>query len=330
MTTAPAGFDLRGTHAVVFGGTGFIGRHLIDALHCAGASSIVAADIRPPRAPLPPTARFELCDVRHPINLAIDGAEPVVFNLAAVHRTPGHEDHEYFETNVAGAENTCVWATDNGATSMWFTSSIAVYGPNEQPRREDSELAPVSAYGRSKEQAEQIHDHWARAQPDRRLVTVRPATVFGPGEDGNFTRLAHALERRRFLYPSRRDTIKSCGYVGELVRSMLWMRQHADPVVTYNFTYSQPPTIEEVVEAFHDVAKLPRPLGVVPLKPLLLIARGLTAAGARTFDPERVLKLVRSTNIEPAVLLAHGYEYETTLRSGLQEWHDAEPKGRFV
>ena len=36
--------------------------------------------------------------------------ESSVFNFAAVHRTPGHEDHEYFETNINGAENVVAFA----------------------------------------------------------------------------------------------------------------------------------------------------------------------------------------------------------------------------
>ena len=34
----------------------------------------------------------------------------MIFNFAAVHRTPGHEDHEYFETNIRGAENVVTFA----------------------------------------------------------------------------------------------------------------------------------------------------------------------------------------------------------------------------
>ena len=60
---------------------------------------------------------FVECDVRKPIeNLPFEPTpEDVIFNFAAVHRTPGHEDIEYFETNIHGAEHVCsggeVWDT---------------------------------------------------------------------------------------------------------------------------------------------------------------------------------------------------------------------------
>src|SRR5256885_10959409 len=54
-----------------------------------------------------------------------------VFNLAAVHRTPGHPDHEYYDTNVAGALNVTAWCESQEIDSLAFTSSISVYGPTE-------------------------------------------------------------------------------------------------------------------------------------------------------------------------------------------------------
>ncbi len=57
--------------------------------------------------------------------------------------------------------------------------------------RESSELTPATAYGRSKRLAEIIHQRWRGANGARRLATVRPAVVFGPGERGNFSYLVH-------------------------------------------------------------------------------------------------------------------------------------------
>lgn len=40
--------------------------------------------------------------------------------------------------------------------------------------------------------------------------------------NGNFTRLYWAIRGHKFAYPGRKDTIKVCIYVKELVRFMLW------------------------------------------------------------------------------------------------------------
>lgn len=325
---SPVTPDLKDRHAVVFGGAGFIGSHLVSALTRAGASVLIA-DLEEPSS-LPAGARFAKTDVRQPIEFEPDGASPLVFNLAAVHRTPGHPDHEYFETNVAGARNVTEFCTRHGVTSLWFTSSIAVYGPTEQPVSESSQLQPTSAYGKSKREAEGIHREWVEADGDRRLVVVRPAAVFGPGENGNFTRLAAALRKGFFFYPGRKDTLKACGYVEDLVGSLFFMAGAADPVVTYNYGYAEPPTLEAICTAFREAGGLPAPRGVIPTAPMLAVARLLSAVGLKTFDPDRVRKLVASTNIQAHELAQRGFEYETDLQSGIARWYAAEPQGQFV
>lgn len=320
--------DLSGRHAVVFGGAGFIGSHLAAALVKAGASVLVA-DLQVPNA-APAGARFERVDVREPIELEPEAPDPLVFNLAAVHRTPGHPDHEYFETNVAGARNVTAFCVRHGVTSLFFTSSISVYGPTEEPRVETSPLTPVSAYGKSKLQAEGIHREWVEGGNGRRLVMVRPAAVFGPGENGNFTRLARGLRKGFFLYPGRRDTLKACGYVDDLIGSLFFMWGAADPIVTYNYAYPEPPTLEAICAAFHEVGGLPSPRGTIPTAPMLAVARLLSAVGFKTFDPERVSKLVASTNIRAGELSERDFPYETDLRSAIARWREADPPGQFV
>src|SRR5690606_6148915 len=137
------------------------------------------------------------------------GPDPLIYNFAAVHTTPGHEDWEYYWTNVRGAIEVCRFAERVGASRLFFTSTMSVYGPQEEPVDEDTVPRPVNAYGKSKLLAERIHEDWQAARPDRRLVVVRPAVIFGEGEGGNFTRLAGLLRRGLFVYPGRRDTIKA-------------------------------------------------------------------------------------------------------------------------
>lgn len=320
--------SLQGRRAVVFGGAGFIGGHLTAALRAAGASVLVA-DVADPRRPLPDGVAFARCDVRKPIEVDPGGPDPLVFNLAAVHRTPGHADHEYFDTNVAGATNVTDFCRRSDVSSLFFTSSIAVYGPTEVAVTEESELRPTSAYGASKARAEEIHRDWLGGGEGRRLVVVRPAAIFGPGEGGNFTRLAGALRKGTFLYPGRKDTLKGCGYVEDLVASLLFMWGRATPEVVYNFGYPQPPTLESICEAFVRVGHLHHPMGTIPSGPVMTAARVLNAAGLKTFDPQRVQKLFHSTNVVPARLVAEGFEYGTDLEGAIARWY-AGAQGEFV
>jgi nucleoside-diphosphate-sugar epimerase len=110
-----------------------------------------------------------------------------------------------------------------GADYLLFTSTMMVYGPTEAPKDEDSLLEPVNAYGRSKILAEGIHRLWQSERPDTpRLTIVRPGVRLWLAERGNFTR---ALKGRRFVYPGRTDTVKACGYVDDLISSMIQMEE---------------------------------------------------------------------------------------------------------
>jgi nucleoside-diphosphate-sugar epimerase len=310
--------------AIVFGGAGFIGGHLLARLGtCGRYDRLVCYDIAPPKTSV---AKVEYIrgDVRSPIAIPgdIDGAD--IYNLAAVHTTPGHQDWEYFWTNVNGAINICTFARAIGCRFMLFTSSISVYGPTEDAIDEAAAPAPLSAYGRSKLQAEGIHRTWLEGTADRQLVVVRPAVIFGPGESGNFTRLARLLSRGHFVYPGRRDTIKSCCYVGELVRSMEFARSLGRRDFTYNMSYPARTTTEQICATFAKVAGFNEPHLLVPWS--LMKAGGfafeiLGTVGIKTsINRERIAKLIKSTNIIPNALVSEGYEFETTLSDALVQW----------
>ena len=172
---------MTGKKAIVFGGAGFIGCHLLKRLAANQTyDALYSVDLAKPRFSVPGVKLVDF-DMREPIpsNLCGEGLFDI-YNLAAVHTTPGHEDWEYFWTNVHGATNVCRFASQVGAERILFTSTMMVYGPTEIPKDEDALLEPVNAYGRSKILAESIHNLWQAERPDsRRLTIVRPASYMG-------------------------------------------------------------------------------------------------------------------------------------------------------
>jgi nucleoside-diphosphate-sugar epimerase len=198
---------------------------------------------------------------------------------------------------------------------------------------EQSELNPVTAYGRSKFLAEQVHRQWLEMSgPDSQLLTVRPAVVFGPGENGNFTRLAAALSRGRFAVPGAGTTVKACGYVEDLIDSIEFGLAEGERELLFNFCYPEAYTVDAVCAAFHEVAgyALPRriPQSVVDLS---LRARGSRVAiRPADFLLERVAKLVHSTHIEPANLTKRNFAWRTDLTTALGEWYAQNGRRAFV
>jgi len=77
-----------------------------------------------------------------------------------------------------------------------FMSTVAVHGPQRGGgvRNEDSEIAPDTAYGRSKARAE-FYLAELRARGDLESVSLRPPLVYGPGAPGNLRRLVSLVRR---------------------------------------------------------------------------------------------------------------------------------------
>ncbi|MFP5227530.1 MAG: NAD-dependent epimerase/dehydratase family protein [Acidobacteriota bacterium] len=331
--------------AVLFGGTGFIGSHL--AMHWLRenlADRVILVDVNPPRrepwtAPLQEAlqngrAEFVSWDVRQPIPDSLLPNAGLIFNLAAVHREPGHLAHEYFETNLRGAENVCAWAAATGCERMVFTSSIAPYGPSEEMRDEDSLPVPDSPYGSSKLAAEKMHMAWQAACSRRKLLILRPGVVFGPGEGGNVTRLVRSLVKGYFLYMGNRQTRKAGGYVKEMCRvvrfGLEYQDQSGESVTLLNFSLDPPPALETYVAAIRKVAGIRRSPLSVPRSLLLGIAYPIHGI-ASTFgirqpiNPVRVRKTFRSTSIDPKRLRELGYNWHYTLETALLDWKNDLP-----
>ena len=327
-------------YAVIFGGSGFIGtffaRHLIDDhgfekvyLYDHEPVSMKESKFRNNMVFGDRKIKMIVGDVKKTIDWVPLESIDLVANFAAVHREPGHEDHEYYACNLIGAENVCDWAEHVGCNKMIFSSSIAPYGPSEEIRDERSIPVPNTAYGGSKLAAEKIHQIWMAKQQQRQLVIVRPGVVFGPGEGGNVSRLIKAVRKRYFFYMANRDTRKAGVYVKELCRAMMWVlnseKAKADDFSLFNMSMNPGPSIEEYVNSIARIAKIKIWIPSVPSTLLFIIAYLIDFIAKplgikHPFSPVRIRKLIRSNNILPTYLVENGYDYKYTLDGAFADW----------
>lgn len=328
-------------NCIIFGGTGFIGSHFANYLLSNNlVDCVYLYDLKPIRPFFKSSdsrIRYIYGDVRQQIiNDGLSNDIFLVLNFAAIHREPGHEDIEYFQTNILGAENVCKFAEQVGCQNIIFTSSISPYGISESIKDESTLPIPVTAYGASKLVAEKIHQTWqSKDMTNRRLVIVRPGVVFGPGEGGNVSRLIRAVIHRYFFFMGNESTRKAGVYVKELCNAMWWVLQdqkrNGEVVSLFNMSMNPGPSIGEYVKAVCKTQGIKRFIPTVPFSALMGIAYVIDALARplgikHPFSPVRIRKLVRSNNIIPTYLIEHGYQFQYSLDSAFSDWKKSCPE----
>lgn len=318
-----------GRRAIIFGGTGYIGTQLARYLRERGWDHVLLADIRPIRWAVPQGVEARYCDVRHPIaeQIGLHQAD-WIFNFAAVHREPGHEFREYFDTNIPGARNVCAYTELSGCSRIFFTSSIAVYGEIKEPTDETARTYPDTGYGISKLCAELIHEAWQRAVDTRRLVIVRPGVVYGPGEPGNILRMIRAVQKGIFVMPGDGAVRKSYAYIYGLLESIDFMLARAESCARYNYVERDTQPLAVLVDNVASQLGIRRPRLRIPRSILVPIATcaQIVTRGRSPIHPVRVRKATQSTHIVPAELIRLGFEFRYDFAESLRHWTAVAPE----
>lgn len=172
--------------ALVTGGCGFIGSHLVDRLIAEGHEVAVLDNLSSgKRENLNPKAILVEHDVAHPYaSQQLVPQVDVVFHLAAIASVQicENEPEKANATNVQGALNIFTYAAKHNKPVI-YASSAAVYGDNPAlPLTETSDTGPLGNYGKQKllneVAAKQMHTQFGL-----KSVGLRFFNVYGPRQD---------------------------------------------------------------------------------------------------------------------------------------------------
>ena len=200
---------------LVTGGTGFIGTHLLERLTASGAG--VRALVRRARAPrnLPAGVEAVYGDLTsgEGIREAVRGVDAVI-HLAGV--TKALRTADYYSGNVEATRQLALCLAGTGARFV-HVSSLAAIGPASGGAavEEDAAPHPLTHYGKSKLQAEQVVRELA---PD--AVIVRPPVVYGP-RDTDVFQLLKAISKGLVVEIAGGERWFSAIYVKDLVEGLL-------------------------------------------------------------------------------------------------------------
>jgi UDP-glucose 4-epimerase len=172
--------------ALVTGGCGFIGSHLVERLVSQGHSVIVVDSLRSGR-------EENLSSVQGQVELLVEDirnqgtwqtaveSSDLVFHLAALADiVPSIQDPtEYFSTNVSATVNV-VEAAKRNKTRVVYAASSSCYGiPDVYPTPEDAEVRPEYPYALTKRLGEEVVLHWSKVYGFA-AVSLRLFNVYGP------------------------------------------------------------------------------------------------------------------------------------------------------
>jgi nucleoside-diphosphate-sugar epimerase len=173
--------------ALVTGGAGFIGSHVVEELLRAGNSVRVLDDFsngKPENlAGMPGKLEILEGDLRDKamVRTAVHDVE-VIFHLAAFISVPQSmaDPETCFAINVAGTVNLLEAARKAGARKVVISSSTAVYGnTNIFPTTEETPLQPLSPYAVSK-QVNEIYASLYSKVLGLPVISLRYFNVYGP------------------------------------------------------------------------------------------------------------------------------------------------------
>jgi nucleoside-diphosphate-sugar epimerase len=321
----------QGGRVLVTGATGFLGRHLVEAL--VGRGLEVRALVRRTGGRLPGIEREVVAALNDPpaLRQALDGVATVIHLAAYVHQ-PGkaHADEAaHRAVNLDGTVALLEAAVASGVRGFVFASTVKAVGETSEGLwSETTPPRPVDPYGRSKLAAEQA----VRAMASRHGLhapILRLPLVYGPRMKANALTLFDLVDRGIPLPLGRVENRRSLVYVGNFVAAVqaVLEREAGNDLffVSDGPAVSTPELIRAIARA------LERPARLVPVPVALMRAAGHLGDQLARVAPWRLTsvnleRMIGSLAVDSSKLAGVAGPPPFTMAAGLAEtaqWYRA-------
>jgi len=250
------------TVALVTGGAGFIGSHLVDALlaedisvrvvdnystgrpenlaHVSGKVEIIEADIAKSGS----------------WQKSIQGADWVFHLGALADIVPSiQRPEDYFSANVNGTFNVLEAARNAGVKRFIYAASSSCYGiPESYPTAETAEISPQYPYALTKRLGEELVMHWAQLY-NLPAIALRLFNVYGPRSRTSGTYgavfgvfLAQKLAGKPFTVVGDGTQTRDFTYVTDVASAFLTAAKSSSYAEIYNVGSGETVSVNRLVE----------------------------------------------------------------------------------
>jgi dihydroflavonol-4-reductase len=285
------------------GATGFIGRHILQALTARGES--VRCLVRDPaglgvsvdaqaRGGKVEVVKGDLRDSTS-FSHAIEGCR-TVYHCAADYRLYARRPEDLYESNVEGTRNVLAAAAAGGVERVVYTSSVGALGLNadETPADERTPVAledMVGHYKRSKFLAERVAEEWFRK--GLQVVMVNPSTPVGEGDAKPTATGRMILDFLNGQVPAYVDTGLNLIDVRDVAAGHLLAAEKGRPGEKYILGHRNM-SLLEIYRTLAAIADLPAPRIRLPhFVPMAYAAVDTMIARLRQREPRVALESVR-------------------------------------
>ena len=240
------GVDLNTMNILITGATGFIGRHLASRL-AKGSHSVrclvrANSDISCLRNLNVDLSYGDLLS-KDSLGVALDKVD-LIYHLAG--EVYSRKKDDYYKGNILATQNLLEACKEGSSKRIIFLSSVGVYKPvaTETLLTEESECKPITFYGKSKLDAEELIKKY-----NGPWVIVRAPIIYGPHQPAVLNRFfLDAVNKRKVYIVGKGDNLRSLCYIENLVEGLVLLAKKTEVKgETYILSDNSPYTFNEVV-----------------------------------------------------------------------------------
>lgn len=233
---------------LVTGSSGFIGRHLVEALKNNNF----------PVYTFDKTEGYDVCRKKSFSNFLNKGIK-VVFHLAGQTYVPDSwtKTDIFYKNNILGTQNVLEFCRHTGAKLIY--SSAYVYGlPKYLPIDEKHPVLPNNPYAHSKWLGEELCRFCAREYQNRILI-IRPFNIYGPGQKERFLIpfLFKQIREKSSIKVKDDAPKRDYLYISDLIEAYLGFIDYEGKEQVFNVGYGVSFSVREIIEMMIETAGRP-------------------------------------------------------------------------
>jgi len=238
--------------AIVTGGTGFVGQHLVRKLSADGWEVLaLGRQLDIGQQLVSGTVKFKAVDITDyaPLKHNFETAD-VVFHVAALSSVWG-KYADFHRANVEGTQNTLRCCEAYGVKRFIYVSSSSVYFDfKDKFNISETDKLPdkfVNAYAKSKYLGEQMAMSYL--QKGIESVVIRPRGIVGEGDQSIMPRIIRLAEKGTFPLIKSGNSLVDITYVGNVVDALIKCATRENIAGAYfNISNNQPMQVKQLLD----------------------------------------------------------------------------------